>query len=140
VRSGRLKTKEQIYEAIEKILCLEPNRWSWISQFQTEELSCNVYGHICPVFLSAEPFTETKEGRRHGRKIPREIMLQVIRRDGQICQVCRKNVQDNEVEFDHRIPFTRGGPTTAENIRLLCRQCNRRKKDSLGEILEKEPE
>src|SRR4051812_39462077 len=62
VRSGRLKTQAQIYNAIEKILFLDPKSWSWISQFQTEELSCNVYGHICPVFFSAEPFTETKEG------------------------------------------------------------------------------
>ncbi len=134
VLNGSLKKKE-IGRAIEAILSLEPTRWKWINQFQTEELSCSIFGHICPVFLSAEGFTETKEGRRIERKIPREVMLKVVRRDGQICQICHRNVPDNEIEFDHIIPHSLGGPTHAENLRLLCRKCNRRKRDSLKEIL-----
>ena len=69
VQSGSLK-KHEISRAIEAILCLEPKRWKWINQFRTEELSCSVFGHICPVFFSAEPFTETKEDRRIERTIP----------------------------------------------------------------------
>ena len=134
VRSGTLKRRE-ISRAIEAILCLEPERWKWINQYQTEELSCSVFGHICPVFFSAEPFTETKEGRRIERRIPRDIMLKVVRRDGQVCRICQKNVPDDEIEFDHIIPHSLGGPTHAENLRLLCRSCNRKKKDSLKEIL-----
>lgn len=136
VREGRLKTREQIYEAIEKLLCLDPLQLEWTNQYQTEELTCSVFGHICPVFFTAEPFTETKEDRRVTRAIPREIMLQVVRRDGQACRICGKNVRDDEVEFDHIIPHSRGGPMTTENIRLLCRKCNRKKKDSLHEILD----
>lgn len=132
---GRLKTKARVYEAIEKILCLEPKRLAWISQYRTEELQCSVFGHICPVFFTAEPFTETKEGRQVGRRIPRDVMLKVVRRDGQVCAECRINVPDNEVEFDHLIPVARGGPTTAENLRVLCRSCNRRKRDDAPPIV-----
>lgn len=82
VRSGSLKTLTEIYKAIEKILSLEPKQWEWINQYRTEELCCSVYGHICPVFFSAEPFTETKQDRRIERGIPRDIMLKVVRRDG----------------------------------------------------------
>jgi len=139
IKEGQLKTHKKIYEAIEKILCLEPDRWRWINQFRTEELQCSIFGHICPVFLSAEPITETFEGRRTSRNIPRDVMLQVVRRDGQICRLCHQNVQDDEVEFDHVIPFSRGGPTTAENLRLICRECNRKKTDSLKEIIDKDP-
>jgi hypothetical protein len=32
-------------------------------------------------------------------------------------------------EFDHIVPFCRGGETTLENMALLCRKCNRSKKD-----------
>jgi hypothetical protein len=32
-------------------------------------------------------------------------MLKVVRRDGQICQKCNQPVADDEVEFDHLIPF-----------------------------------
>ena len=135
VQSGTLKTLREINKAIEAILCLDPKRWKWINQFRTEELSCSVFGHICPVFFSAEPFTETKEDRRIERTIPRDVMLRVVRRDGQVCRVCHKNVPDNEIEFDHIIPHSLGGPTNTENLRLLCGSCNRKKKDSLKEIL-----
>ena len=135
VKSGTLRNKNEIYKAIEKILCLEPKRWEWISQFRTEELRCSVYGHTCPVFFSAEPFTETKEDRRTVRASPRAVMLKVVRRDGQVCGVCRVNVPDNELEFDHLIPLARGGPTSAENLRVLCRRCNKKKTDALTGLL-----
>lgn len=136
IRSGKLQDERDIYEAIEKVLCLEPTRWEWISQYNTEELNCNNFGHICPVFMVAEGFTETKAERNTSRSISRQIMLKVIRRDGQVCRICRKNVPDDEVEFDHIIPYSRGGQTSEDNLRLLCRSCNRKKKDSLAEILE----
>jgi 5-methylcytosine-specific restriction endonuclease McrA len=139
VRSGSLKRIRDINRAIEAILSLEPKRWAWINQYQTEELCCSVFGHICPVFFSAEPFTETKQDRRIERGIPRDIMLKVVRRDGQVCCICHKNVPDDQIEFDHIIPHARGGPTHAENIRLLCRTCNRKKKNSLKEILAEDP-
>jgi hypothetical protein len=99
VKNGDLRTDSEIYEAIEKILCLEPNRWRWIEQFQTAELRCSIFGHICPVFFSAEPFTETREERRTNRNIPREVMLRVVRRDGQVCRSCGCNIPDDQVEF-----------------------------------------
>lgn len=139
VRNGTLKSERDISLAIEKILCLEPKRWAWISQFKTEELCCSVFGHICPVFFSAEPFTETKEDRRISRNVPREVMLKVVRRDGQVCRACHKNAPDNEIEFDHVIPHARGGPTTPENLRILCRGCNRQKSEALKEILADDP-
>ncbi len=103
------------------------------------EASCRVFGHVCPVFLVAEPLTETKERRSHNRLIPRDVMLKVVRRDGQICQKCNNPVLDNEVEFDHIIPFSRGGESTMENLRLIHKDCNRRKSNSLEEILHPTP-
>lgn len=103
------------------------------------EASCRVFGHICPVFLVSEPFTETKERRKHNRLIPRDVMLKVVRRDGQICQKCNEPVSDNEVEFDHIIPFSKGRGSTTENLRLIHKNCNRRKSNSLEEILHPTP-
>lgn len=134
-REGTLKSTKDIYAAIEKLLCLLPSRYHFLDHIDSEELACSVFGHICPVFFSAEPFSETKEDRRIHRTIPRDIMLKVVRRDGQMCQICKQNVLDDEVEFDHIIPHSKGGPTTAENLRLLCRGCNRKKSDSLRELL-----
>ena len=103
------------------------------------EASCRVFGHLCPVFFVAEPLTETKDLRSHTRTISREVMLKVVRRDGQICQRCHEPVRDDDVEFDHVIPFSRGGRSTAENLRLVHRDCNRRKRDSLREVLHPSP-
>lgn len=50
------------------------------------EASCRVFGHVCPAFFVSEPLTETKERRKHSRLAPRDVMLKVVRRDGQICQ------------------------------------------------------
>lgn len=138
IRSGALKTEKEIYSAIEGVLWARPGFWSWISQFRTEELGCSVFGHICPVFFSAESFTETKQYRNIGRTIPRGVMIKVVRRDGHACQACNKNVPDHEIEFDHIIPYSRGGPTSVENLRLLCRSCNRKKKAGLKDLLNDE--
>lgn len=46
------------------------------------DVSCRVFGHICPVFFISEALTETKDRRKHTRSIPRDVMLKVIRRDG----------------------------------------------------------
>src|SRR5207248_9535056 len=96
-----------------------------------DDASCRVFGHICPVFFVAEPLTETRDRRKHSRSIPRDVMLKVVRRDGQICQKCYEPVPDDQVEFDHIIPFSKGGTSTADNIRLLCRDRNREKGGSL---------
>lgn len=122
--------------AISMYLNSFPEDWDWLVQYDAAELSCNIFGHVCPVFFNAEAATETKEGRSTGRYVPREVMLKVVRRDGQICQLCHQPVPDDQVEFDHVIPHALGGPTTAANLRVACRTCNRKKRDTLTELLE----
>jgi HNH endonuclease len=93
------------------------------------EKSCSVFGHICPVFFVSEPFTETQEMRRIGRKIPRNVMLRVARRDNNQCQICGEVLLDNEIEFDHIIPVSKGGSSEEHNVRVTCFNCNRRKRN-----------
>ena len=99
------------------------------------DASCLVFGHLCPVFFVSEAMTETRDARQHRRTIPRDVMLKVVRRGGQICQRCFQPVPDNQMEFDHIIPFGKGGATTVDNLRLLCRDCNREKRDALTDLL-----
>jgi hypothetical protein len=133
--SGTPQTEEEVWEALERIHALQPWMAELIRDYPKEEVGCKIFGHTCPVFFVQSGATETKDGRRDGRTIPRDVMLKVVRRDNHVCQACHQYVPDNEVEFDHVIPYSRGGPMTVENIRLLCRACNRRKSDSLAELL-----
>ncbi|NOU17014.1 MAG: HNH endonuclease [Bacteroidales bacterium] len=94
------------------------------------EKKCSIFGHLCPVFFVNEPFTETNERRRIGRYIPRHIMLKVVRKDNNQCQICGKVLKDDEIEFDHIIPLSKGGSTEEHNLRITCVGCNRDKSDN----------
>lgn len=98
-------------------------------QLSQEELymSCTVFGHLCPVFFANEPLTETEEMRRIGRHIPAKMKMRVARRDNYTCQVCGKHLKDDEIEFDHIIPISKGGSSEEHNICIICPKCNRSK-------------
>jgi 5-methylcytosine-specific restriction endonuclease McrA len=61
-----------------------------------------------------------------------KLREQVIKEEGRVCAQCgRKIKNDNDVTVDHIRPRTKY-PQLAlsrENLRVLCRQCNSRKKD-----------
>ena len=88
---------------------------------------CRIFGHICPVFKVAEPLTETKELRNISRDIPRPTQFKVLRRDGYICQNCKQHIDDENINFDHIIPWSKGGPSEESNLRLLCAKCNKKR-------------
>lgn len=133
---GNFKSEEEVWSEVDRLLYSSCDQWEYLSHFDPRDINCKIWGHVCPVFISKSGATETKEVRREGRYIPRDIMLKVVRRDSQLCQSCFKYVRDDELEFDHIIPVSKGGPTSVDNIRILCRECNRKKSDILDEILE----
>ncbi|SLJ67954.1 Probable HNH endonuclease precursor [Mycobacteroides abscessus subsp. abscessus] len=72
-------------------------------------------------FLVGEVLTP---GQRDSRSISQEIKAEVWQRDGGRCVECGSG---HYLEFDHIIPLSRGGATSAANLQILCRACNRRK-------------
>ena len=63
------------------------------------------------------------------KAIPENVKSQVWRRDGGKCVQCGSN---ENLEFDHIIPFSKGGSSTYRNLQLLCQDCNRSKSDNIG--------
>ncbi|MFI6869196.1 TerD family protein [Nocardia sp. NPDC050406] len=61
-------------------------------------------------------------GQRDTRSIPQEVKAEVWQRDGGKCVECGDS---HYLEFDHIIPLSRGGATSAANLQILCRACNR---------------
>jgi hypothetical protein len=68
-----------------------------------------------------------KEGKRES--IPQDVMDKVWNRDNGKCAKCGS--QEN-LEFDHIIPFSKGGATTYRNTQLLCKKCNVEKSNKIG--------
>jgi hypothetical protein len=68
-----------------------------------------------------------KQGKRES--IPQDVMDKVWNRDGGRCVKCGS--QEN-LEFDHIIPFSKGGATTYRNMQLLCKKCNLEKTNRIG--------
>ena len=73
-------------------------------------------------------FSKRKAGEQSREPISKDIMNQVWNRDGGKCVQCGS--QEN-LEFDHIIPFSKGGATTYRNLQLLCQKCNREKSDKI---------
>lgn len=124
-------TKERAEDYEKMIANFNPADYAQEIHPEIEEMRCTVFNHLCPVFYCAEPFAETATVRRRGRYIPFNIKMRVVRRDNYTCQSCGKHLLDNEVEFDHIIPISKGGSTEEHNLRLTCFDCNRDKNNKV---------
>lgn len=62
------------------------------------------------------------------RSVPQDVRAAVWARDGGRCVQCG---ECEYLEFDHVIPFSKGGATSVGNIQLLCRRCNLTKSDRI---------
>ncbi|MGC9141467.1 MAG: HNH endonuclease [Caldimicrobium sp.] len=46
-----------------------------------------------------------------------------------ICYYCGRRVSPEDLTMDHKIPLSRGGLSTRENIVPACKECNSKKKN-----------
>lgn len=85
---------------------------------------------------------------RFAMKIPKVIVLamydklptkdvkftrhNVFLRDHYVCQYCRKEFPDKELNLDHVVPRDKGGKTRWDNIVTSCIGCNNRKANKLS--------
>lgn len=56
------------------------------------------------------------------RTIPQDVRIKVAVRDQGKCCQCGS---EDDLHYDHVIPWSRGGANTIKNIQLLCGPCNR---------------
>ena len=67
-------------------------------------------------------------GERNSRVIPQDVKIAVANRDDGRCRQCGSQ---EELHYDHIIPWSKGGANTVGNVQLLCGGCNRRKSASM---------
>lgn len=76
-------------------------------------------------FLLAHPGLRLKDG---SRLFTQQQRLAVFRRDAGMCQLRIKcagaKLKWDDWQCDHRLPWSKGGPTTVENGQVACSPCN----------------
>jgi hypothetical protein len=84
-----------------------------------------------------KPFGKRKQKRagypRDLDPVTPRLRFLIFKRDNYRCQLCGRNAQQGiTLEIDHKIPRSKGGKSTKENLWVLCFTCNRGKhNDSL---------
>jgi 5-methylcytosine-specific restriction endonuclease McrA len=61
------------------------------------------------------------------KAISKKIRFLVLERDGFRCCLCGRNAKETKLEVDHRIPISKGGTDSLNNLWTLCIDCNRGK-------------
>ena len=77
-----------------------------------------------------KPTTHQKptNGHKTKRYVSDRLRFKIMKRDNFKCQQCgwspATGTGGRELQVDHKIPWSKGGETTFENLRTLCSKCN----------------
>ena len=55
------------------------------------------------------------------------MRFKVLEAGGRRCALCGITSKDRALDVDHIVPHSKGGPSTFENLQILCSKCNRAK-------------
>lgn len=77
----------------------------------------------------------TGKRKQSGLPIKRDrsgrLRRSALERDGYTCQKCNEPYPESNLQADHTIPLSQGGPDEIQNIQTLCLSCHADK--TLGE-------
>lgn len=66
------------------------------------------------------------------RNVPLGLRWDILERDRHQCRKCGRKASDGiSLVIDHITPYSKGGLTTAENLQVLCNECNTGKRNKL---------
>ncbi len=134
--ANEYKSKLRSPEMVRVYEKLRPGIWSFNGVFQLID-SCLEGNGVRKVFKFTLRIKNVEAGKKsemtaelsHGRLIPTRIKLEVWKRDRGKCVMCGAN---DELHFDHILPYSRGGTSlAAENVQLLCVRHNLEKRDNI---------
>lgn len=115
-RLNIILTEEELslYDELRGLLAHSPNFWEKVFSTALESIKSQKFK------LNAIKTKDTGDSRY----IPGLVKKEVHERD-RVCKLCGSKYA---LEFDHITPFSLGGKTTKDNLRLLCRNCNQRQR------------
>jgi len=102
------------------VILLFTNKIEVLEEYDWEICSPSISIKAPAVVRLTKPFGAVKRGVKFSR-------INVLTRDGFMCQYCGAKKKINELNYDHVVPRTQGGKTTWHNIVSTCYSCNERK-------------
>lgn len=72
---------------------------------------------------------QTKHPKPKRRGISKKLRFLVLQRDNFRCCICGRTAKETKLEVDHKIPVSKGGTDSLDNLWTLCIDCNRGKSD-----------
>jgi 5-methylcytosine-specific restriction endonuclease McrA len=79
-------------------------------------------------------YTKEQKAQIARRQRQRDVyydMFGNITRIVYFCKICGRRRALDDLEVDHKIPASLGGPDTLDNLQLLCSKCNREKGNAI---------
>ena len=129
--SKTLKESEDFYaeaiRSIDSFVDLDTLTKWFDKKFELSDGDKRMMDEIMDKYGYAQDIEDDKPKR--SRRISQSVKDKVWNRDGGKCVLCGSN---ENIEFDHIVPFSKGGANTYRNIQILCESCNRRKSDNIG--------
>ena len=105
----------------------------WIAQKinATEEIDLKPFIDLGFITVSKEEYTQVETQKSNpDRYVSQAVREKIFKKFGQKCAYCKS---EKNLEIDHIIPVSMGGTNEEENLQLLCRKCNRAKRNKLSE-------
>jgi hypothetical protein len=121
-----LKKGQNPHDIIEEIADFNLTYLDYIHELEMVIIKLREYPFTTDTYFDDEE-TDVEKIRRPS--IPQNIKDKVWNRDDGKCVQCGSN---ENIEFDHIIPFSKGGSSTYRNLQILCEKCNRSKSDKIG--------
>ncbi len=129
-RGVRSPERVRVYEK------LKPGIWSYngvfhlVDAWKEHDGSRNVFRFKLIAVAGEEDFSiPPPQVINRRRLIPTSVKIDVWKRDGGKCVICGAT---DELQFDHDLPYSKGGTSLAtENVQLLCARHNLQKHDRI---------
>lgn len=119
----------KVYEKIHSGIWVYNGIFRLIDAWQEESNNRKVFKFRLELSDKLVDVNTDRELVDHNRLIPKEVKLEVWRRDKGRCVIC--GGKDN-LHFDHIIPYSKGGSSlVTENIQLLCARHNLEKRNNI---------
>jgi len=116
--------REHVFESEHSRRVFADAGWAWTTDYSVVKAAPGLRADEYNTPVIRQRPASGAPGERNSRTIPQDVKIHVSARDQGMCVQCGST---EDLHFDHKIPWSRGGTNTVNNIQLLCGPCNRRK-------------